>query len=102
MIADLVYHTSGNLVSIKFSEMAQNIIFKFFYVLAISSSCYATETYDVLTVQHVHGGTIHAYIVVSSSARYGDTYRYRRYARVVIPLFNWDDFIELFHACGWP
>ena len=30
-----------------------------------------------------------------SSARYSDTYQYRRYAHVAIPLFDWDDFIEL-------
>ena len=37
-----------------------------------------------------------------SSARYGDTYQYRRYACVAIPLFNWDDFIELLlmHVAG--
>ena len=37
-----------------------------------------------------------------SSARYGDTYQYRWYARVAIPLFDWDDFIELLlmHMAG--
>ena len=40
--------------------------------------------------------------LVQSSARYGDTYRYQRYARVAIPLFDWDDFIELLlmHVAG--
>ena len=45
---------------------------------------------------------MHIWWGYDSSARYGDTYRYRRYARVAIPLFDWDDFIEqlLMHMAG--
>ena len=39
--------------------------------------------------------------VETSSARYGDTYQYRQYVCVAIPLFDWDDFIDLF-SCTWP
>ena len=43
--------------------------------------------------------SFHLHLPYISSVRYGDTYRYRRYAHVAIPLFDWDDFI-LMHVAG--
>ena len=52
---------------------------------------------------HLSKYSFKVFIVLSiSSARYGDTYRYRRYARVAIPLFDWDNYINLLltHVAG--